>query len=57
MICPGSGRHTPVTAAATPHRYAVGYCPHCARAHALTRQGRVWRHRITTEPLTRQDQP
>lgn len=57
MICAGSGRYAPAFINGRGRQRPLGYCPHCSRAHALTNAGRIWRHRITTEPLTRQDQP
>lgn len=45
MICAGSSHPAPAAVNATPHRRALGYCPVCCRAHALTRAGRIWQHR------------
>lgn len=52
MICAGSGRHAPQAIAGTTHKRPIGYCPHCARAHALTNAGRIWKHQDLTGPQT-----
>ncbi|QOC56085.1 hypothetical protein SEA_CLOWN_87 [Gordonia phage Clown] len=52
MRCSGSGRwhvgHAPVH---TPHQITRGYCPECGRHHALTRDGRLYRHNAPGPPI------
>lgn len=55
MICAGSGRHAPQAIAGTAHKRPIGYCPHCARAHALTNAHRIWKHQDLDGPQTTLD--
>lgn len=55
MICAGSGRHAPQAIAGTAHKRPIGYCPHCARAHALTNANRIWKHQDLDGPQTTLD--
>ena len=55
MICAGSGRHAPQAIAGTAHKRPIGYCPHCARAHALTNTNRIWKHQDLDGPQTTLD--